>query len=91
MATKTRKLPKFNNQLQTYTNGDYVTNPFSGEGYELDAEELAIYDYIIGLQYIIERYGGAFNPATAVYQSDMRKGLDWFRKYNAEAYMVLLD
>ena len=38
MATKTRKLPKFNNQLQTYTNGDYVTNPFSGEGYELDAE-----------------------------------------------------
>ena len=23
--------------------------------------------------------------------TDLRKGLDWFRKYNAEAYMVLLD
>ena len=23
--------------------------------------------------------------------SDLRKGLDWFKQYNAEAYMVLLD
>jgi len=91
MATKERKLPKFQKELLKYTSGDIVQNPFSGETYELDAEELAIYDYIIGLKYIIERHGGAFNPASAVYQRDMRKGLDWFRKYNAEAYMVLLD
>ena len=24
-------------------------------------------------------------------QRDVRKGLDWFRENNAEAYMVLLD
>lgn len=77
--------------LQIYTDGDYVTNPFSDESYELNAEELSLYDYIMGLQYLIERNGGAFNPNTSKYQSQLRKALDWFRINNAEAYMVLLD
>ena len=91
--TKT-KLPKWftenpNNQL--YQEGDIVQNPFSGESYELTAEELAMYDYILGLQFAIDRRGGTFSPETFTYQKYMQKGLSWFRKHNAEAYMVLLD
>lgn len=88
------KLPKFTSrfsgQLRIYDEGDLVTNPFSGEEYELNAEELSVYDYILGLQYLIDR-AGVFNPMSAEFQKDLRKGLDWFRENNAEAYMVLLD
>lgn len=77
-------------RLKIYEEGDEVQNPFSGETYELNAEELSVYDYILGLQYVIDRIG-AFNPKSAPYQRDLRKGLDWFRKHNAKAYMVLLD
>lgn len=88
------KLPKFKSrfsgQLRIYDEGDLVTNPFSGEEYELNAEELSVYDYILGLQYLIDR-AGVFNPISGEFQKDLRIGLDWFRKNNAEAYMILLD
>ena len=50
-----------------------------------------MYDYIIGLQWTIDRRGGVMNPATFPLQKAMRRGLDWFRSNNAKAYMVLLD
>jgi hypothetical protein len=89
-----KKLPKWfteNNNTVTYVDGGVVNNPFSGESYELNNEELSMYDYIIGLQFIIDRKGGAFHPDSFKYQKDMRKGLNWFRSANPEAYMVLLD
>ena len=50
---KKQKLPKwFTGEL--YTHGAEVTNPFSGESYELTAEELSIYDFIIGCQAVIK-------------------------------------
>ncbi len=73
------------------TDNETIKNPFSGESYELTPEEVAIYDFIMGCQMIIDRSGGPFNPKTASIQRDMSKGLTWFRKNNAEAYMVLLD
>lgn len=91
---ETVKLPKFKSKfsghIRIYDDGDVVQNPFSGETYELTAEELSVYDYILGLQYIIDR-AGAFNPISFEFQKDLRIGLNWFRKNNAEAYMVLLD
>lgn len=90
--TKKQKLPKwFNGEL--YLEGGTVRNPFSGEEYELTAVELSIYDMIIGAQHMINMlYGGdMFNPNSAPLQREMSKGLDWFRKHNAKAYMVLLD
>ena len=79
------ELPKwFNGEL--YNEGGEVTNPFSGQSYELTAEELSIYDFIIGASALIEM--GMYSPKNI---DDMRKGITWFRKNNPEAYYVLLD
>ena len=86
MSTK-NKLPKwFKGQL--YDKGDTVTNPFSGEEYKLNNVELSMYDFIIGSQMVFEM---APNMVTEQKVKDFQKGLDWFRKHNADAYYVLLD
>ena len=93
MKTKT-KLPKWflDGDPALYTEGTVVQNPFSGECYTLNADELSMYDYLLGLQFTIDsKPGGVFNPATREYQKDLARGLSWFRTHNAEAYMVLLD
>ena len=88
MSTKEikQKLPKwFHGEL--YEEGGTVRNRFSGEEYELNAMELSMYDFIIGATVAMEM--GIFNTPNHI--QELRKGLDWFKKYNAEAYMVLLD
>lgn len=77
MSTKNKELPKWYDGGK-YTEGDTVTNPFSGETYELTANELAMYDLIMGSQ------------VTGHYDLTA-KGLDWFRTANPEAYKILLD
>ncbi len=80
------KLPKwFNGEL--YKEGATVRNRFSGEEYKLNAMELSMYDFIMGATQMAEM--GIFNTPHHIQQ--LRKGLDWFRKNNAEAYMALLD
>ncbi len=92
MTETKQKTPKWF-EGEIYEQGGVVRNPFSGEEYELNGLELSIYDMIMGAQMYIEmRYhGDMLDPRTADMQKDMRKGLDWFRANNAEAYMVLLD
>ena len=84
MSIKTKQqLPKwFNGEL--YKEGATVRNRFSGEEYKLNNVELSMYDFIIGASTIAEM-GLDTNIVS------LRKGLDWFRKNNVEAYMVLLD
>jgi len=87
MSKQNTKLPKwFKGQL--YDKGDTVTNPFSGEEYELNNVELSMYDFIIGSQMVFE-----LAPQTVTKQKvdDFQKGLAWFSKNNIEAYMALLD
>jgi len=86
------KLPKWFEGTK-YTKGNIVTNIFSGEEYYLNRNELSIYDFIMGAQYTIDViYEGCWsNPEVSTIQKDMIKGLDWFRKTNSRAYMVLLD
>jgi len=86
---KKLQLPKwFDGQL--YTEGEKVTNPFSGESFDLTAEELSMYDFIMGSQMMAEQLGW-LNPKTSIIQKQMAKGLDWFRVNNPKAYYVLLD
>jgi hypothetical protein len=76
MKNKTQ-LPKWFDGT-VYEKGDTVTNPFSGESFELNNLELSMYDLIMGSQ-VVQEYDLT------------RKGLDWFRKTNPKAYLVLLD
>ena len=87
MSTKIKQqLPKwFHGEL--YEEGGTVRNRFSGEEYELNAMELSMYDFIIGSTMVLEMAGGYKHTDVSL----LRKGLDWFRQHNAEAYMVLLD
>jgi len=71
-----------------YDEGAWVRNPFSGDRYELNNIELSIYDFIMGATMVYERKGFNIDPKIV---KDLRRGLDWFKKYNAKAYMVLLD
>ena len=81
-----QKLPKwFNGTI--YEEGGTVANRFTGEEYKLNNIELSMYDFVMGASIVIEM--GMFN--TPKHIADLRKGLDWFRQYNPEAYMVLLD
>jgi len=83
--TKEQTLPKwFNGQL--YKKGNTVRNRFSGEEYKLNAMELSMYDFVMGATAMSEM--GMHHDSMI---TDLRKGLDWFRINNAEAYMVLLD
>ena len=79
------KLPKwFKGEL--YEEGATVQNRFSGEEYELNALELSMYDFVMGATIMMEM--GITNPSSV---KELQKGLDWFRKNNSKAYMVLLD
>ena len=78
-----QKLPKwFNGEL--YSEGAEVKNRFSGDSCQLNNVELSMYDFVMGATMCMEM-GMPCNI------NELRKGLSWFRKNNAEAYMVLLD
>ena len=87
MKTKINPTPKwFKGTI--YEQGEEVINPFSGECYTLNGLELSIYDFIIGSQYVFEVAPRTVTPKQV---SEFQKALNWFRKNNVEAYMVLLD
>ena len=79
------KLPEWFNG-EVYTEGAEVKNRFGGDSCYLNAEELSMYDFVIGASNMYEM--GMHHDKLI---TNLRKGLDWFRKHNAEAYMILLD
>ena len=81
-----QQLPKwFKGEL--YEEGAVVQNRFGGDSIELNNVELSMYDFVIGASIVLEMSGGYRHTNV----DELRKGLDWFRMNNAEAYMVLLD
>jgi hypothetical protein len=81
-----QQLPKwFKGEL--YEKGAVVRNRFGGGEIELNNVELSMYDFVIGSSILMEMSGGYEHTDVNL----LRKGLDWFRKNNSEAYMVLLD
>ena len=83
---KEQPIPKwFNGQI--YKEGGVVRNRFSGEEIELNNVELSMYDFVMGAVQLMEI--GMLNTPHHVQM--VRKGTDWFRQHNVEAYMVLLD
>ncbi len=88
MSTKTKqKLPKwFTGML--YTDGETVSNPFTGESIELTAVELSLYDFIMGCNMVFAKAPKRVNDEMI---KDFDRALTWFRINNPQAYMVLLD
>jgi hypothetical protein len=85
MKKTKQKLPKwFDGQL--YDKGDIVKNPYSGEECKLTAVELSMYDFVMGASTLYQM--GMHHDKLV---TNLRKGLNWFRKHNAKAYMALLD
>tara|TARA_R110002072_G_scaffold180224_2_gene336299 strand:+ start:147 stop:410 length:264 start_codon:yes stop_codon:yes gene_type:complete len=83
---KKQKLPKwFKGEL--YEEGAEVTNRFGGDSCYLNNVELSMYDFVIGSSLLMEMSGGYKHTDV----NELRKGLDWFRKNNPTAYMILLD
>ena len=83
---KKQQLPKwFRGEL--YEEGAVVRNRFGGGEIELNNVELSMYDFVIGSSMLMEMSGGYKHTDV----QELRKGLDWFRKNNPKAYMVLLD
>ena len=84
---KEQTLPKWFKGM-IYSQGAEVTNPFSGESYELTGIELSLYDFIIGCQMVFD---SAPSTMTNKRITEFQKALTWFRVNNPEAYYVLLD
>ena len=83
MKNKTN-LPKWFDGT-VYEKGDTVTNPFSGESYELNNLELSMYDFVMGCAMLPS------NVLSDKIIKNWQDGLSWFRTHNSKAYMVLLD
>ena len=95
---KESNLPKWFDGAK-YTEGDIVTNPYSGEEVYLNRNELSMYDFLKGAEYtlmiaqqqILDGKKEKANKWEERLVDDFDKGSDWFRKNNSDAYMALLD
>ena len=89
---KTIKLPfKDADYSATPLEMETVTNPFSGQSIAMPRFAVTIYDVIMGSNLMAENYDAKHGVGSCHLWHDVRKGLDWFRKYFAKEYMVLLD
>jgi len=71
-------------------------NPFSGQSIDLPRFAAIIYDTVIDLNLRAERKDSATGqpPGISEHQDDWQKvrdGINFFRRYFAKEYMVLLD
>ena len=66
-------------------------NRFNGESVMLTKEEARIHDKIFLDEFKAHLEDKKLGTGGSKHWISMRKGLDWFMKHNAKAYMVLLD
>ena len=93
METKTNK-DYTDLLLQRYgtDNNDYTRrNRFTGESIELTKEEAEKHDKIFYYEALATLEDKDKGYGASKHWDIVRKNLDWFRKNNAKAYMVLLD
>ena len=88
MSSKTKQQKPKWFKGSVYTKGGQVTNPFSGEFYELNGLELSLYDFIMGCQMVFDSWPSTITKKRT---DEFQKALTWFRVNNPEAYYVLLD
>ena len=78
--------------METKTNHDYTRrNRFTGKTIELTKEEAEKHDKIFYHEVMATLEDKDLGTGVSKHWEELRKHLDWFRKNNAKAYMVLLD
>ena len=93
---KTMKLPYPLKAGETSTELVTRQNPFSGQSIELPEFAAVIYDICVELNHAMETLDTKTNqePGFSEHQDGWQKvrdGIDFFRRYFAKEYMVLLD
>ena len=89
---KTIKLPfKDADYSTTPFEMETISNRFTGESVEMPKFAVTVYDVTMGCNHLAELYDSKHGAGASPLWDDVRKGLDWFRKYFAKEYMVLLD
>ena len=68
-----------------------IKNRFTGQGTEMPTFAAAVYDVIIGAEMIASQEDKHLGDGGSKQWDNVRKGLDWFKQYFAEQYMVVLD
>ena len=66
-------------------------NRFNGESVMLTKEEARRHDCIFLAELMATLEDKKLGTGASKHWELMRKQIDWFRKHNAQAYMVLLD
>ena len=78
--------------METKTNHDYTRrNRFTGESIELTKEESVKHDAIFINEALATIEDKELGTGASKHWDIVRKNLNWFRRKNAKAYMVLLD
>tara|TARA_R100001510_G_C7487602_1_gene96841 strand:+ start:169 stop:396 length:228 start_codon:yes stop_codon:yes gene_type:complete len=73
-------------------NKDYTRrNRFTGESVELTPEEAKRHDEIFYYEALATAEDETLGWGGSKLWDKVRSNLDWFRRHNAKAYMVLLD
>ena len=68
-----------------------IQNPFSGQSIAMPRFAVAVYDVTMGSNHLAEAEDAKLGMGASKHWPTVRKGLDWFRRYFAKEYMVLLD
>ena len=78
--------------MESLDNYDYTRrNRFTGESIELTKEEADKHDKIFYHEVMATLEDKKLGEGMSKHWQEMRDLLNWFRKNNAKAYMVLLD
>jgi len=78
--------------MKAETNNGYTRrNRFTGESIELTKEESIKHDEIFYYEALATLEDKELGYGGSKLWDKVRKNLNWFRRKNAEAYMVLLD
>ena len=83
---------KQKNLAETIDNNDYTRrNRFTGESIELTKEEADKHDKIFYHEALATLEDKELGTGASKLWDKVRKNLNWFRRHNAKAYMILLD
>ena len=74
-----------------YDNGQYVENPISKDGCKLTNIELSIYDYLMGLNIMVQEKVFSDKKEEEKQINNIQLCLEWFKYNNLLKYMILFE